>query len=69
MRNLRNLRFDNWKLRDISNGDWDTKSDGLTAICWDAASDNLLGVIGPSSTGAIELVRTSDDGQTYVILH
>lgn len=66
MRNLRNLRFDNWRLQNISQSAWDTEKDDITATCWDAASDAVLCVIGPTEAGAIELVRISDGEQPYV---
>ncbi|ROT43726.1 IKI3 family protein [Sodiomyces alkalinus F11] len=49
MRNLRNIRFDAWRLADI------------TSTCWDPAKDELLCTLGPTETRrSIELVRIAD---------
>lgn len=62
MKNLRNIRHDVWTgLGEPLDSDT-TLSRDITAVCWDAARNEVLATIGPhNETGKIELVRLSTE--------
>lgn len=65
MKNLHNLRHDVWRgteeVQDVDT--WPCRA--ITAVCWDAAKNEVLATIGPhNEAGKIELVRLSSDNQS-----